>query len=54
MPAAAGISPDDLLITLYEVPGENISSAGAWLNGLSQTQGYRRTLFPRCACPTGQ
>jgi hypothetical protein len=23
--AAAGISPDDLLITLYEVPGENIS-----------------------------
>jgi hypothetical protein len=22
---AAGISPDDLLITLYEVPGENIS-----------------------------
>jgi hypothetical protein len=25
MPAAAGISPDDLLITLYEVPGENIS-----------------------------
>ena len=25
MVAAAGISPDDLLITLYEVPGENIS-----------------------------
>jgi len=23
--AAAGISPDDLMITLYEVPGENIS-----------------------------
>ena len=23
--AAAGISPDDLLITLYETPGENIS-----------------------------
>src|ERR1700758_3014635 len=23
--SAAGISPDDLLITLYEVPGENIS-----------------------------
>src|SRR5262249_59810382 len=23
--AAAGISPDDLVITLYEVPGENIS-----------------------------
>jgi hypothetical protein len=23
--AAAGLSPDDLLITLYEVPGENIS-----------------------------
>src|SRR2546430_369773 len=23
--AAAGISPDDLLITLYEVPGEDIS-----------------------------
>jgi hypothetical protein len=23
--AAAGISPDDLIITLYEVPGENIS-----------------------------
>jgi phenylpyruvate tautomerase PptA (4-oxalocrotonate tautomerase family) len=23
--AAAGISPDDMLITLYEVPGENIS-----------------------------
>jgi phenylpyruvate tautomerase PptA (4-oxalocrotonate tautomerase family) len=23
--AAAGVSPDDLLITLYEVPGENIS-----------------------------
>ena len=23
--ATAGISPDDLLITLYEVPGENIS-----------------------------
>jgi phenylpyruvate tautomerase PptA (4-oxalocrotonate tautomerase family) len=23
--AVAGISPDDLLITLYEVPGENIS-----------------------------
>jgi hypothetical protein len=23
--AAAGISPDDLLIMLYEVPGENIS-----------------------------
>ena len=23
--AAAGISPDDLLITLYEAPGENIS-----------------------------
>jgi hypothetical protein len=23
--AAAGISPDDLLITLYEVPGDNIS-----------------------------
>jgi len=22
---AAGISPDDLMITLYEVPGENIS-----------------------------
>jgi hypothetical protein len=23
--AAAGISPDDLMITFYEVPGENIS-----------------------------
>jgi phenylpyruvate tautomerase PptA (4-oxalocrotonate tautomerase family) len=23
--AAAGVSPDDMLITLYEVPGENIS-----------------------------
>jgi phenylpyruvate tautomerase PptA (4-oxalocrotonate tautomerase family) len=23
--AAAGLSPDDLLITLYEIPGENIS-----------------------------
>src|ERR1700761_3319430 len=23
--AAAGVSPDDVLITLYEVPGENIS-----------------------------
>jgi hypothetical protein len=23
--AAAGISPDDLMVTLYEVPGENIS-----------------------------
>jgi hypothetical protein len=23
--AAAGIAPDDLLITLYEVPGENVS-----------------------------
>jgi len=23
--AAAGISPDDMMITLYEVPGENIS-----------------------------
>ena len=23
--AAAGLSPDDMLITLYEVPGENIS-----------------------------
>jgi phenylpyruvate tautomerase PptA (4-oxalocrotonate tautomerase family) len=23
--AAAGISPDDLMITLYEVPGENVS-----------------------------
>jgi hypothetical protein len=23
--AAAGISPDNLLITLYETPGENIS-----------------------------
>jgi organic hydroperoxide reductase OsmC/OhrA len=23
--AAAGISPDDLMITVYEVPGENIS-----------------------------
>jgi phenylpyruvate tautomerase PptA (4-oxalocrotonate tautomerase family) len=23
--AAAGVSPDDLMITLYEVPGENIS-----------------------------
>jgi hypothetical protein len=23
--AAAAISPDDLMITLYEVPGENIS-----------------------------
>ena len=22
---AAGVSPDDMLITLYEVPGENIS-----------------------------
>ncbi len=28
---AAGIFPDDLMITLYEVPGENIS-AEAWLN----------------------
>ena len=27
--AAASISPDDMLITLYEVPGENISLAGA-------------------------
>ena len=43
--------PDDLLITLYEVPGENISSAGAWLNGLFQTQGYRRTLFPSLRLP---
>jgi len=23
--AAAGVSPDDMMITLYEVPGENIS-----------------------------
>ena len=23
--AAAGVSPDDVMITLYEVPGENIS-----------------------------
>jgi hypothetical protein len=23
--AAAGIAPDDLMITLYETPGENIS-----------------------------
>jgi hypothetical protein len=23
--AAAGVSPDDIMITLYEVPGENIS-----------------------------
>jgi hypothetical protein len=23
--SAAGVSPDDLLITLYETPGENIS-----------------------------
>jgi len=23
--AAAGVSPDDMLITFYEVPGENIS-----------------------------
>ena len=23
--AAAGVSPDDMLVTLYEVPGENIS-----------------------------
>jgi hypothetical protein len=23
--AAAGVPPDDVLITLYEVPGENIS-----------------------------
>jgi phenylpyruvate tautomerase PptA (4-oxalocrotonate tautomerase family) len=23
--AAAGVSPDDMLITLYEIPGENIS-----------------------------
>jgi hypothetical protein len=23
--AAAGISPDDLMVTLYETPGENIS-----------------------------
>jgi hypothetical protein len=23
--AAAGVSPDDMLIMLYEVPGENIS-----------------------------
>ena len=23
--AAAGVSPDDMLITIYEVPGENIS-----------------------------
>ena len=30
--AAAGISPDDLLITLYETPGENISFGG----GLAQ------------------
>src|SRR2546426_3167639 len=29
--AAAGISPDDLLITLYETPGENISFV-AWRN----------------------
>src|SRR5258707_15847376 len=30
--AAAGISPDDLMITLYEVPGENIS----FVRGLAQ------------------
>ncbi len=39
--AAAGISPDDLLITLYETPGENISFG----RGLAQRAHLSDTAF---------
>ncbi len=44
--SAAGISPDDLLITLYETPGENISFG----RGLAQRAHVSdRNLEPACA-----
>ena len=45
--AAAGISPDDLLITLYETPARTSPSAAGWLNGpMSRTKRQRLRLLP--------
>src|SRR5260221_12356765 len=45
--AAAGVSPDDMLITLYEVPGENISfgrGEAQRANAVVRAQEYDKTL----------
>jgi phenylpyruvate tautomerase PptA (4-oxalocrotonate tautomerase family) len=45
--ATAGVSPDDMLITLYEVPGENISfgrGKAQRANAVVRAQEYDKTL----------
>jgi phenylpyruvate tautomerase PptA (4-oxalocrotonate tautomerase family) len=45
--ATAGVSPDDMLITLYEVPGENISfgrGEAQRANAVVRAQEYDKTL----------
>jgi len=46
--SAARISPDDLLITLYETPGDNISFGRGLANGrMSRTKRQRLRTPPK-------
>ena len=49
--AAAGISPDDLLVTLYETPGENISFGRGLAQRAYISEPNLRT--PRLPCHDG-